>query len=456
MRIKRLAGTAVIAVVALIVTGCGSDDEGAVSPPAAAADASADASAEAPAAVTGGPLEVGVLTAKDTPGMKFWEATGDELEQSYPGTKMTFTFANTDARPAMEQRWRSGKGPDVDYGMFDGTNAALMDWASEGDLLDLTPYLQQKDPDSGKTWLDTFNPAVRKFMQMPDEGKYYGVPTELSAEVLFYNAKIFKDNNIAPPATWDELLTAVDALKSAGVDPIAVSGMIEPYMGMWSDYLWAREVGYAKTHEVLTEGKGSISDDPGFLAGLTKIQELRDKDAFLRGFEGTDFTAVQTQFFQGKAGMILMGSWLVSEMKAVIPKDFDLGVVAFPTIDGANGDQEAMLGTMQNISINANSANVPLAVEWAKLVTSEKVQTDRAKATGEVSAVLGVPSPEGMPGIDKLVAGAGSLNPSYYGLLQSKANDVVYPEIAKLFFGKQDADATLAAIDTGLKRVYGN
>lgn len=413
-------------------------------------------SAAVPVVVKGGPLEIGVLTAANTPGLKFLQGVADQMEKDIPGTKITFTFANTQARPAMEQRWRSGSGPDVDYGMFDGTNPALLDWANEGFLEDLTPYLQQKDPATGKTWQDRVSPSVLKFMQHPESKKIYGVPTELSAEVLFYNKKVFDSLNLKPPTTWDELLADVDGLKAGNVDPIAVTGLFEPYMGMWTDYLWDRMVGYDSARKVLTDGQGAITDDPGFLDGLKKIQELRDKGAFLKGFEGTEFTAAQAQFFQGKAGMILMGSWLVSEMKSVIPKDFELGVVPFPAVTGGKGDPASLLGKTQSVSVNAKSKNIPLAVEWVKRLTSAKVQAERADQTGELSAFLDVPAPAGLPGIDKIVAGTGSVDPAYYSLPESEAKDAVYPEVAKLFFGKQDPDATLEAIDGNLKDVYGN
>lgn len=74
------------------------------------------------------------------------------------------------------------------------------------------------------------------------------------------------------------------------MDPIAVTGLFEPYMGMWSDHLWLRTVGYDKARAVLSEGKGHITENPGFLQGLKMLQDLRDKGAFLKGFEGTDFT----------------------------------------------------------------------------------------------------------------------------------------------------------------------
>ncbi|KAA1418286.1 extracellular solute-binding protein [Mumia zhuanghuii] len=440
-----VVGAVVVPMMTLAACGSGGDDQ---------PDAPAASSWQSE--IEGGPIEVGVLPATGTPSLAFLEKIADSMATDISGTDVKLTFANTEARPALEQRWRSGDGLDVDYTMFDGTNDALLAWADDGKLLDLLPYLEQEDETTGAPWIDSFSPAVRQFMEHPESKGIYGVPSELSLQVLFYNAKIFKDNGITPPATWDDLTAAATKLKSAGVDPIAVTGLFEPYMGMWTDNLWMRTVGYDKVHEVLIEGKGSITDDPGFLDGLTKMQELRDQGAFLEGFEGTDFTAAQAQFFQGKAGMILMGSWLVSEMKDVIPADFDLGVIAFPTVDGGAGDQAGMMAAAQLMSVNAESENIPLALEWVRRVTSVETQTARAEEIGEVSAVKDVPSPPGLPGIAEVVGSADQLYPAYYGILQSKASEVVYPEIAKLVFGKQDAEETLAALDEGLKRVYGN
>jgi len=406
--------------------------------------------------ITGGEIEVGVIPAEGTPSLKFLQDIAKGIEADYSGAKVKFTFANTPARPALEQRWRAGDPLDVDYGMFDGTNPALLDWADDGKLLDLKPYLEQNDPESGKPWLDRFSPAVRQFMQHPENGGIYAVPSELSLHVLFYNAKLFKQHNITPPTTWDQLLTAVDKLKAAGVDPIAVTGLFEPYMGMWSDHVWLRTVGYDKTRQVVTEGKGHITDHPGFLQGLKMLQDLRDRKAFLTGFEGTDFTAAQAQFFQGKAGMILMGSWLVSEMADVIPKDFELGVLAFPTVEGGAGDQKVIMAAAQLMSVSADSKNIPLALEWMRRLTTVETQTRRAEQIGEVSAVLGVPSPPGLPGIADVVADAEAMRARHYGLPESRAKDVVYPEIARLLFGRQDAEQTLERIDQGLRRVYGN
>ncbi|WP_283134582.1 ABC transporter substrate-binding protein [Rhizohabitans arisaemae] len=445
---KLLVGLIVVPCLAL--TACGGGGA-----PAPAAEKAPDAKTWQQE-IKGGPIEVGVLPAVGTPSLKFLEEVAAGLEKDHAGADVKQTFANTKARPALEQRWRAGDAPDVDYTMFDGTNPALLEWADSGALLDLKPYLDQVDSTTGKPWLEQFSPAVLQFMEHPATKKIYGVPSELSLQVLFYNAGLFEKHGITPPATWDELTKAADALKAAGVDPIAVTGLFEPYMGMWSDNLWLRTVGYEKAYGVLTKGEGAITDDPGFLTGLQMLQDLRDRKSFLKGFEGTDFTAAQAQFFQGKAGMILMGSWLVSEMADAIPADFKLGVLPFPGVTGGTGDQSAMLAAAQLMSISAKSGNIPLSLEWIRRVTSVETQSRRAERIGEVSAVKGVPSPPGLPGISDVVGKADRLQAAYYGLLQSKAKDVVYPEIAKLLFGKQDAKQTLENLDKGLRRVHGN
>jgi raffinose/stachyose/melibiose transport system substrate-binding protein len=154
--------------------------------------------------------------------------------------------------------------------------------------------------------------------------------------------------------------------------------------------------------------------------------------------------------------MILMGSWLVGEMRDVIPEGFEIGVLPFPSVEGGAGDQGALMAAAQQISINAESKNIPLSLEWASRLTSVEVQTDRAEQFGELSAVLGVPSPTGVTGIDTVIADASALVPREFAMGGTEAYDLVYAEIARLMFGEQDAATTLQRLDDGLRAIYGN
>src|SRR6185312_4828124 len=119
-------------------------------------------------------------------------------------------------------------------------------------------------------------------------------------------------------------------------------------------------------------------------------------------------------------GMILMGSWLVAEIKDSIPAGFQLGIVPFPTIPGGKGDQTALFGTANQISVNAKTKYPDLVTTYLRRFTSQSMQANRAQALGLVSPVLGVPSPASLPGIDKILASAHTgLVPRYLGTINN-------------------------------------
>jgi ABC-type glycerol-3-phosphate transport system substrate-binding protein len=92
----------------------------------------------------------------------------------------------------------AGTAPDI----IDTQGAIWLDYAANGGLLDLTPFLQRD-----AAVKDYYNP---KFLQTwVYEGKNYLVPFYVSKTLLFYNKTMLKEAGIArPPQTFDELLDA--------------------------------------------------------------------------------------------------------------------------------------------------------------------------------------------------------------------------------------------------------
>ena len=144
-----------------------------------------------------GHLEVGVLLAEGTTGYNFIVGIGDELIAENPDLEIEYTFANTKARSFMEQRWRSNDAPDTDYFVFNAQVPST--YAFSDYLLDLTPYFEA-DPEWGNSFLD----ATTTVTSM--DGKTFGVVTDTHVLGLYYNKAYFDQYNIAPPATWDDLL----------------------------------------------------------------------------------------------------------------------------------------------------------------------------------------------------------------------------------------------------------
>ena len=386
-----------------------------------------------------GDLEVGILLAEGTTGYQIITEAGDKFMEENPGLEIEYTFANTKARSFMDQRWRSGDAPDTDYFVFNAQVPSTYEFTEY--LLDLKPYL-----DADPEWRDSFYDSYDSITHLGDA--VFGVISDCHILGLYYNKAYFDEWGIKVPETWDEFLTACETLKAHDVDPIAVTGTYTPYMGMWTDYLMMREIGYDNAKEAVLNGK--MSENPGIVRAIEKAKTLVDNKYLLNGFEGTDFTAAQVQFFQGKCGMILMGTWLSSEMADSIPEDFQLGITTFPTVDDADEgvDQTEVLSHNNIISINKDSENLDAAIAWAKYFTREEVQSVRAQKTNLISAVKTVPVPTGTYGLAEAVANAGPREVRFFGLeFQADKQTALYNEVAKLFFGEYTVEQFLAAAD---------
>ena len=420
MNMKRIIALILCLCMALTLVACGGGSAPAEKPAENKPAASGDAKLS-------GDLEVGILLAEGTTGyMLLEENVKNYLEEANPDLEITFTFANTKARSFMEQKWRSEtEAPDTDFMVYNARVASTYEFTDK--LLDLAPYLEQEG------W-SKYKDSAYSVMQMEDGG-IYGLVTDTHVQGLYYNKAYFDQYNITPPTTWTEFLAACETLKSNGIDPIAVTGTYNPYMGAWLDYLMIREVGYEVAHEGVHNG--TLSSIPGIEKAVNNCLTLIQNGYLLKGFEGTDFTAAQMQFFQGKAGMILMGTWLTSEMADSIPADFQLGIVPFPTVEGGFADQTEVTSHANIISVNKNSDNLDAAIEVVKRFTSVEVQTKRAEETGLISAVEGVPAPTNVIGLDDMMNNIGDMYVRHFALeFETDKNTAYYNEVAKLFMGE--------------------
>jgi raffinose/stachyose/melibiose transport system substrate-binding protein len=399
-------------------------------------------------------VEVGVLYQAGAPYYKAYQRAGDELKQNHKGAKVTYTFANTAARPKLQLRWKKGDPPSLDY-VFNSADRTSLHYVTDGELFDLTSAMNSTQWDGTTTWADAILPAFRHFAQYQE--KYYVAPDEAVVLGLFYNGKLFDEWGLKPPTTWDEVVATAQTIRSKRVSPIALTGTFQPYMGMWWDHLLLREVGAAPIMDVAWNGK-KLADQPGALQAATKLETLVSQKAFLDGFSGIDFTAAQAAFFQGKAAMILMGSWLQGEMKASIPKDFDLRVTPFPTVPDGQGDQQGLFGTLLGMSVAKKAKSTDLAVEYVKLSDAKAEQTQRVADLGIVSPYEGVPTPAGVAGMDNLLqrAKTGTVTYYYYGISQDpQRTKAWYGPVANLFLGKTSPQELISSIDSNLAGIRG-
>jgi glucose/mannose transport system substrate-binding protein len=160
------------------------------------------------------------------------------------------------------------------------------------------------------------------------DGKVYTVPENIHrANVLWYSKKVFADNNLQPPKTWDEFKTAADALKAKGIAALALGDKdIWPY-GMVFETILIAELGADGFNGLWT---GTTKwDDPKVTDSLNWL-----KTVF--GYVNTDHKSLTWDqanqlVIDGKAAMTIMGDWANGDY--VAKKFTDYGWAAAPGND---------------------------------------------------------------------------------------------------------------------------
>lgn len=103
---------------------------------------------------------------------------------------------------------------------------------------------------------------------------------------------------------------------------------------------------------------------------------------------------------------------------------------------------------------NKDGDNVDLALEYMRRLTSVEVQNARVAETGSVSALRGVPAPEGVEGLEEVLASTEEFNVRYFGLeFVPDRNTAYYREVARFFFGETDAEELIEALSVAMERI---
>ncbi len=192
---------------------------------------------------------------------------------------------------------------------------SIQEWAREGVLANVD------DVAKAEKWNDLLPPVVSDIMKY--KGSYVAVPVNVHRiNWLWTNPAVFAKAGAKVPTNWDEFFTAAEALKKAGVVPVAHGGQ------NWQDFT---------TFEVVALGIGGadfykkalVQLDPATLKSPTMEKVLttfkRVKDYTDKNAPGRDWNLATAMVIKGEAGMQIMGDWAKGEFLAAgkVPgKDF--------------------------------------------------------------------------------------------------------------------------------------
>jgi raffinose/stachyose/melibiose transport system substrate-binding protein len=223
-------------------------------------------------------------------------------------------------------------------------------------------------PDVGMTWAAGYlEPYVdgKKFAPLDDllegdlkdsfvsgipesyeiEGSTYGLPLELNIATVFYNKKIFEENGLEAPKTYEEFQNAVETLADNGVAPIALGNKDRWTGSLWYMY-FADRIGGGDVLTNAINRSGSFTE-PALVSAAEEVQNLVDKDAFVKGFNGLSDEEAKSMFMNEQAAMYLIATWDLPNYTTneEVPQEFrdSVGYFPFPKVDG-NGDMSSYVG----------------------------------------------------------------------------------------------------------------
>jgi len=293
-------------------------------------------------------------------GIRVWNAVAAQFEEMHPGVDVEMNYQDDDLYQTIGlPNLLSGRNaPDV---YFEWTGDRMAQRYADGYGADLTEAVTS-GPLAG-----IYDEGVFPFASV--DGKVVLVPhTADVTNVIWYNTAILDEHGITPPTTWEELLAACDTLDAAGVIPIGSGNKDLWAAGNWLSHIASRVVGedvYAAT----LSGEGVFST-PEWEKALGYVEELAAHNCVNESVNAVDDNAGAQLFFQGKAAMHPIGSWLVSWAIDENP-DLQFDFVNLPAMpEGSAGDQDSVIAVETGHMVNPNSENIDLAIEFLALVNS--------------------------------------------------------------------------------------
>ncbi len=315
----------------------------------------------------------------------------DRFKLRHPDIDVEVSYFNNDAyKTKIKVAMGAGNAPCIFPTWGGGT---LREYVKANQVADLTPYMS-KDKYKNR-FLDA------SFTQITFDGKIYGVPIEnTSLAVIFYNKAIFQKFNLAPPQTYDELLTVIRTLKQNGIAPFALANKPKWPGSMYFMYLVDR-IGGPETFAKAAAQEGATFEDPVFIEAGQRIQDLVREGAFQQGFNGLDFDSGGTRqlLYSGKAAMELMGTWQSSTIKTENPDFYNnnLGFFPFPAIKEGKGDPRDIVGTVgDNFYAIASSCKNPDDAFTLLQYMIDDTSVDLRGKAGRVPPVKGFTSDDPM------------------------------------------------------------
>lgn len=353
---------------------------------AAAPTAAAAVKAAAPTVAAAAPTAAAAAKAAAPAGAKkleifsWWtnggEATG--LEKMYeiykknnPGVDIINATvaggAGTNAKTVLKTRLQGGQPPDS-WQVHAGKE--LTAYVDANQMQPLTAFFKEQG----------FDKVMPKLLldQITYKSEIWSVPVNIHrSNVLWYNKKIFDQNNLQPPKTVDDFYKVAEALKAKGITPLAVGGKDKFETPHLFESVLLATFGpddYAKLFQ-----PGAKWDDPRLDQALNTAKKMLEYSNADRSALG--WADAMQLVLDGKAGMTIMGDWAHGyALSKNLKPGVDYGYAAAPGNDGV------FMWLSDSFGLAKGAPNPDQAKAWLIVAGSKDGQDAFNPAKGSIPA----------------------------------------------------------------------
>ncbi|MGH3359297.1 MAG: sugar ABC transporter substrate-binding protein [Nocardioidaceae bacterium] len=331
MRLRITASVACVAALALVVAGCGGDDEGG----------------------SGDTLSVWIMEGTNPDSEPFFDEVAKRFEEETGATLDVQYVEWADAQKKFSNAIAGGTTPDV----AEIGSTWTPGYSEAGALLDLGSYVDEAGGTDG-------------YVQgLVDAGTYddalYGMPWYAGVRSVVYRTDVFEKANVEPPTSWDELVQVGEKIQQAEPDMMAfpVPGVseygLDPFIWGAGGQIAAEEGGQWTSQLDSPEAQEGID----FYTGLATEHGFSTAAA-----ESWLETDVLDSFTRGDSAMILSGSWTPKTIAEDAP-ELEGKVGAFP-IPGPDGGMSPSFLGGSHLGIFNDAEDPDLAWTFVQMMTS--------------------------------------------------------------------------------------
>ncbi len=317
-------------------------------------------------------------------GLSFYEETARLFEAQRPGVKVNL-YGDPRVTDRVRIRIVTGDLPDAIF----PRDLLIPALARAGKIRDLTPYLDGPNWEGDGRWRDSFLPGALNSWGI--EGGVYGVPLGYACWTVFYNQAMFRAHGWTEPRTWDEFFALCEKIKAAGIAPVSLTGIYGNYPDAFLRSAYFNLAG-GDGWRALNDMAPGARTDPRYVRAAGVLQRIT-QEYTLKGWEGATHTAAQLGFLEGRAAMVVSGSWMIQEMKGKIPAGFEMGVMNFPVFTDGVADASTMQSSADCFFMFATGdpERERLTVDFLRFMTSRSRAEAFVRGNDAPVAVRGVP-----------------------------------------------------------------